>query len=713
MKNSIKHFGLAIVSLFILSLASCQKKNDFYEAGRQQVFLNSPLNDTSLVLNYQKPDSLYTFAWSSKRNFVNYRLAFSLNEDMSGPKKTVEVGVRQYFLLTTMQLDSIMSSMNVGIAERAAVYWTIEVINPEDGWCEDVKKLNITRCDLPDNVIMLESPASLTNFILNKATPEEAISFTWDCTTKVSNYVLELSLDAGFTTLSSFEIGESKKHEFTHGFLDKLLAEKGKKLGETTDVFWRIKAQGNLNKPIENSAERVISVTRFARDPVPVKLLSPAKSSIKALKVEDAATMFRFEWECDTTGVSFTVRLSDKELEHTVTFNAGTNNYFAISQAELDLILEKEFDMVPSQGKIMYWEVVSNDERKAISSIKNSFTLKRFEAIAKAFPITLTNAPANGISYVLNYASGGITLSGVTWDCASPTATYAMEYSLKSDMSEAQILELDRNKSFNFTHNLLDNILSDLGGSYLTKTVYWRITSTVKVLTEPSAVRALSLTGMLKPFVDKREANNPQTYKVVKIGSDFWFAENLRATKYSDGTSFTTVDLPSKTYTSGAISDRNVIGQFYTWPTALRTWRSANTSNNTIIQGVCPEGWHISTEKEWNDMIAALGDSPATKAKSTQYWANKTGITNSSGLSLIPGGVFWHGNVDAPDNAGADGKSGYWTTTVGSPTTAYMFEVFNWEVNSILPWHYLARPWNEGDGVASKMVCVRCVRDKN
>ena len=71
----------------------------------------------------------------------------------------------------------------------------------------------------------------------------------------------------------------------------------------------------------------------------------------------------------------------------------------------------------------------------------------------------------------------------------------------------------------------------------------------MSVMTEPSDIHSLKLTGMVKPFVDKRDTASPQTYPVVKIGNNFWMGANLRATKYSDGTAFTSVDLPPKTYT--------------------------------------------------------------------------------------------------------------------------------------------------------------------
>lgn len=42
-------------------LVGCDKENDFYEVGRQPVFLTSPENEAIWTLNYQKPDSMYLF----------------------------------------------------------------------------------------------------------------------------------------------------------------------------------------------------------------------------------------------------------------------------------------------------------------------------------------------------------------------------------------------------------------------------------------------------------------------------------------------------------------------------------------------------------------------------------------------------------------------------------------------------------------------------
>jgi len=712
MNNMIKNISLATIG-FLLILCGCNNENDFYEVGRQPVHLLYPKNDTVVILDYQKPDSLYRLSWESKRNFIDFNLIFSLSEDLTEKRIEVPTGIKRDFYMTTMQLDSVLSAMNIGIGQRSLIYWSVSVKDPDAGWCDEVRSMDITRCNLPTNVILLDQPASLSEIILDKTYPEDSITFNWNCKTAVTDYKLLMSFDENFGDSIEIECGKNISHLFSNEYLDQLLQEHGVSLGESATFFWKVKGSGNLNNPIESSAVREISIKRFARDPVQITLTTPANGSLYLLAAEDAEKVFQFKWECDTVGITYKVKIYDTELGIALVFDAGTNKVLNISELYFDQLLEQKFEMVSSQKKKLYWQVVPSDTLFAVSSNTGNFTIRRFEAVLAAQPITLVSAPANSSSYTLNYETKDATLTTMTWNCAATNVTYAIEYSLYANMSNSKTKALNNDKTYNFTHSLLDEMLSDVGASYLTRNLYWRITSTVNVLTQPSETRSMNLTGMLKPLVDSRDPLNKETYPVVRIGNNFWMAENLRATKYSDGAAFTTVDLPSKTYTAGAVSNPDVIGQYYTWPTALRNWNLANTNDNTIIQGVCPDGWHISTNAEWNALITTLSPSPATKVKSTQYWGNQSGVSNSSGLSLVPGGVFWHGNVGAPDNATSGGKSGYWTTTVGSATTAYMYEIFDWEYSNIVPWHYLSRPWSEGDGTASKMVNVRCVRTLN
>lgn len=715
MKPIFKAILLAITLLPIL-WTGCNTENEFYEVGRQPVEIRYPENDTIWTLNYQKPDSLYRFSWKCKRNYIDYQIIFSTDPTLKEKRIEVPTGIKRDYYLTTMQMDSILSAMNIEIGASTMLYWSVDVVKPETAWCDEIRKLNITRCNLPANVILLETPGSQNEVQLNKAAPESEVIFSWNCLTTVEDYKLYLSLNEEFEEPVVVECSKEKSHAFTHQYLDALLEKDKAYFGESRPIYWKVEGTGNLNNPIENSAIRQTTFIRYQRDPEAVTLKAPAAGSTLLLAAETASEIVRFEWKCDTTDVNYTLQLFDTELNASYDVDCGTKQSYSITQSDLDQLLEQKFEMVAGQKKKIYWKVMVDDTLRAVSEQTNLVTLRRFLPVVAAAPITLVNAPADNTTYILNYEQAPSPLVEMSWNCTAKSVTYAIEYSLLPDMTQSKTKALDSNKNYSFTHTLFDDILSDLGAGYQTKKVYWRITSTVSVLTEPSEIRSLTLTGMIKPLIDKRDALKPETYKVAKVGNAVWLAENLRATKYTDGASFTTVDLPSKTYTGAAVSDPQVIGQYYTWPTAVRRINDCNDSETTQIQGVCPTGWHVSNMKDWKNMITALSvdpkpASPALKAKHTQYWQTRGDITNSSGLGFVPGGVFWHGNVGAPDNAGGDGKSGYWTTTTGSATTAYMYEIFDWEYSNMIPWHYLSRPWSEGDGTASKMVNVRCVRD--
>lgn len=713
MKKMIKHLGI-VAGLMLAVLFGCDNDNDFYEVGRQQVFLTYPQQDTLWVLDYQKPDTLYRFAWESKRQYIYFDLVFGLDAEFSGKTAVVPTGIKRENFYTTIKLDSILSSMDIGIGEKRDIYWTVKVLDEEAGWCDDIRKISITRCDLPANVILLSEPAAEAEVALNKEEPEGLVTFSWDCKAEVKDYTLFLSFNEEFENPVEIKCGSAKSYDFTAGYLDNLMQEQGAELGESTPVYWKVTGTGTSINPIENSAAREISVKRFSRDPVEVTIVSPVQGSTILLEVDYADELFEFKWECDTTGVSFQIKLYDAELGVIETFDAGENNSFSISQSDFDLLLEQKYEMVASQKKKMFWELIPSDPLRAVSETVGEFTIRRFAAVIAAQPIVFTNAPADGTTYTLSYATPDAVLASLTWDCGARNVTYALEYSLNPDMSNSKIKPLTMSKSVDFTHALLDDMLSDVDGSYLTKTLYWRITTTVSVTTEPTEIRSMNLTGMLKPFVDKRDPASSETYQVVKIGNDFWMAENMRATKYSDGTAFTTVDLDVRQFLGGAVSDPKLIGYHYTWPTALRNYDLASTSETTVIQGICPPGWHISTMKEWKDLIAVYPGGAAAEVKKPGYWQDASATTNNSGLSVVPGGQYWHGNYGGdPDGAGRDGKAGFWTTTVGSAaTTAYMYEVFNDRWNPD-PWAYNARPWSEGDSTASKSVKVRCVRDQN
>jgi uncharacterized protein (TIGR02145 family) len=145
------------------------------------------------------------------------------------------------------------------------------------------------------------------------------------------------------------------------------------------------------------------------------------------------------------------------------------------------------------------------------------------------------------------------------------------------------------------------------------------------------------------------------TYSTITVGGVVWMAENLRTTKYNDGTAITTglsnTDWSNTTIGAYSIYDNDPANN--TTYGKLYNWYAVNTGK------LAPAGWHVATEAEYTALIDNLGGSSVAggKLKSTSsLWdAPNTGATNSSGFNGLPGGYR-----SMSGNYSLEGKTGYW-----------------------------------------------------
>jgi uncharacterized protein (TIGR02145 family) len=137
-------------------------------------------------------------------------------------------------------------------------------------------------------------------------------------------------------------------------------------------------------------------------------------------------------------------------------------------------------------------------------------------------------------------------------------------------------------------------------------------------------------------------------------------AENLRTTSLNDGTAISQVtDNTVWTQTSTAsycIYDNQAInevayGKLYNWYTVA-------TGN------LCPEGWHVPSQAEYEALITFLGGNSVAggKLKSvSNLWSQpNVGATNSSGFSALPGGIRYAYNGEY---FGSGENTSFWTVT--------------------------------------------------
>src|SRR5674476_633708 len=113
-------------------------------------------------------------------------------------------------------------------------------------------------------------------------------------------------------------------------------------------------------------------------------------------------------------------------------------------------------------------------------------------------------------------------------------------------------------------------------------------------------------------------------YHTVKIGTQTWMVENLKTTKYKDGTAIPLVtdnkvwiNLPTPAYCwydNDATTYKNTYG-------ALYNWYAVNTGK------LAPTGWHIPTDAEWTTLQNYVGGElvAGDKMKATTLWIPYSG----------------------------------------------------------------------------------------
>ena len=166
-------------------------------------------------------------------------------------------------------------------------------------------------------------------------------------------------------------------------------------------------------------------------------------------------------------------------------------------------------------------------------------------------------------------------------------------------------------------------------------------------------------------LVDDRDG---QTYKTVKIGDQWWMAENLN---YEGGDSYCYNDSAEYCAKYGRLYDwATVMDSVGTWSTNGKGCGEGLECSPTYpVRGVCPEGWHLPSKAEWNTLFTAVGgQSTAGKVlKSTSGWYDNDNGTDAFGFLVLPAGSrFYYGSY-----YGEGGNAYFWNSTESRSGSAY------------------------------------------
>lgn len=197
------------------------------------------------------------------------------------------------------------------------------------------------------------------------------------------------------------------------------------------------------------------------------------------------------------------------------------------------------------------------------------------------------------------------------------------------------------------------------------------------------------------------------TYALVNVGMQCWFAENLSTTRFADGRGLLVVDAVQW----AELSSNNLpqTGVVTRKGRPVGEGRIYNAAAILDPAGLCPVGWHVPSDGDWNRLEMALGLSAAEVEKTgfrgghadqlrmeSPRYEEWNGL-NAFGFSALPGGF-----------RGADGgdwnwgDSGFWwsSTPWHGGGALWMRSISNWGTG-------VYRSTNpQGNGLS-----VRCLKD--
>lgn len=156
-----------------------------------------------------------------------------------------------------------------------------------------------------------------------------------------------------------------------------------------------------------------------------------------------------------------------------------------------------------------------------------------------------------------------------------------------------------------------------------------------------------------------RDSRDGRTYRTIELSGTTWMAENLDFQPPG-------LDIP---WVAGSIDSGMKYGRLYTWTQALVLADScANRSCSTLVRtsprGLCPEGWQVPSEEDWNSLAERAGGGTAAglHLRSVGGWKSGAVGADTYGMRLLGSG-----RRDPDGEHRSQGTDGYfWTRTENS-----------------------------------------------
>lgn len=169
-----------------------------------------------------------------------------------------------------------------------------------------------------------------------------------------------------------------------------------------------------------------------------------------------------------------------------------------------------------------------------------------------------------------------------------------------------------------------------------------------------------------------KDDRDGHVYRTVKIGSQTWMAENLNY-------------IPDVNDNNSCFKGDSlyceVFGRLYSWASAIgmseKKCGDGHDCQFDLIQGECPDGWHLPSEAEFDTLVAFAGgyDVAGAKLKSSHRWRTQDYGTDDFGFSALPAGyrIAWGNGSDSDYSLGDEAH--IWSSTQISISNVFLLQL--------------------------------------
>ncbi|MBL7110630.1 MAG: PKD domain-containing protein [Bacteroidales bacterium] len=159
------------------------------------------------------------------------------------------------------------------------------------------------------------------------------------------------------------------------------------------------------------------------------------------------------------------------------------------------------------------------------------------------------------------------------------------------------------------------------------------------VVTDNRAITATMKITISQPYLPVTDFDGIN-YNTVFVGNAIWMAANLRSMHYADGRL-----IPGNYMPDNDTMNVQDYGRLYTWAAAM------DSSLIEMVQGVCPTGYHLPSDKEWQSMEVFLGMYGGQAAGNEWRGTDQGGMLKATG-TLMDTGLWEYPNTLATNSSG-------------------------------------------------------------